>query len=339
MIKTKQALIIAAYTAAIATLTCCRKDSVADSDKATLYATPTQTELDSIYHNWQRRDLQMRDYSVVQQSSILNNKYTVKIVSYRVSGYKEYAALLVPNVDSALPVRMYIGGFGLDVTTNSVKVEMDTSSRRPLFIMAIPALRGQSLELSVNEVVYKTPLSEGVHCDAFDGGADDAIALLNVIEKTEPHADVNRTGVRGGSRGGTVALLAGIRDKRVKRVVGVAGPTDMMELTAQHENDGNYQCQFLNPLRSNTETVTAARNRLIASSPLYFAKYLPLTQMYMGLKDEKVPVSQAYKLRDAVGPVGMPAKFELFTFDRGHEDIATNNVELSERIEVFISGL
>jgi dipeptidyl aminopeptidase/acylaminoacyl peptidase len=64
--------------------------------------------------------------------------------------------------------------------------------------------------------------SGGEHCDGFDGAADDIIAFLNVIEETEDRADVQRTTVRGGSRGATVALLVAERDKRVKGAIGVA---------------------------------------------------------------------------------------------------------------------
>ncbi|WP_218160750.1 alpha/beta hydrolase family protein, partial [Arsenicibacter rosenii] len=192
----------------------------------------------------------------------MNGKFTLKILAYTVAGLSQYGALLVPQGTSHLPVRLLINGFGLGITTNAVSLALDSSLADSPFILAIPALRGQSLALTVNGTLYTSPLSEGDHCDAFDGATDDTIAFLNLIGQTESRADVNRTAVRGGSRGGTVALLAGIRDKRIKRVVGVVCPTDLVTLTAQHEKDPTYRCQFLTTLSTNGAGLAATRNRL-----------------------------------------------------------------------------
>lgn len=321
------------------TLSCNKNDFLPDSDKNVLFAVPSASEIDGVLDDWQKRDLTPTDYQVVQETPLLDNKFKLKIVSFKVSGIKEYGALLVPEGGSLLPVRMLIGGFGYDITTNSFEMVVDNSLAKTPFILAIPALRVQSLSITINGVPYSSPISEGEHCDAFDGATDDALAFLNLIQQTENKADVNRTSIRGGSRGCTVALLAGVRDKRIKRVVGVAGPTDFVTLTAANENDMTYQCQFLDNVKNNPTGLADARKKLIASSPIYFAKNLPLTQLHLGLNDKIVPVAQGYALKETISKLRLDSLFQLFTYSRTHTDIATSNAELNARIEEFLSEL
>ena len=75
--------------------------------------------------------------------------------------------------------------------------------------------------------------SEGDRSDVWDGATDDALALLNVALKITPEADARRIAVFGRSRGGTVALLAAIRDPRIRQVVDWAGPSDLFRLMGQ----------------------------------------------------------------------------------------------------------
>lgn len=325
-------------TAAIFLFASCKKDFLSKSEKAALFAEPTTAELDNILTNWQSRNLTPSDYSVLQQADILSGQYQLKIVSFKLNNIKEYGALIIPTTTTKVPVQLYVVGFALDVFTYGVNLAINVGSGSA-HILAIPAMRGQSLELTINGTVYTSPKSEGAHCDAFDEATDDVLAFLNLVQQTEQYADVNRTGVRGGSRGGTVALLAGIRDGRIKRVVDVAGPTNMFELTAQSEKDPTYQCQFLSSFKNGQATLVETRNKMLASSPIYFAQHLPLAQLHMGLKDKTVPIKQGNDLQEKINALGSAAKFQLFTYDRTHEDIATNNTELAERIEDFFSQL
>jgi cephalosporin-C deacetylase-like acetyl esterase len=321
-------------------LTACRKkDFLQGYDTGALFAKPTDTEISSIIRDWQMRDLTPSSYSVVEQHSVAKGKYILKIISFRLQDIIEYGAIVTPTQAGSFPVKVHVGGFGYQLTTNSVKMVLDTSNTGSLSILAIPALRGQSLQVIINDTTYTTPLSGGRHCDAFDGATDDVLAFLNVIDSIEPKADVTRTAIRGGSRGGTVALLAGIRDTRVKRAVCIVGPADMLTLTAANQNDDTYQCQFLDDLVNKQATITATRQKMIASSPYYFADRLPLIQMHMGTKDKYVPVQQAYDLRDKLANLGQSQKLELFIYDRTHEDIATNNPDMETRIGQFLEHL
>ncbi|MEO5911248.1 MAG: prolyl oligopeptidase family serine peptidase [Pelobium sp.] len=327
------------FIAIVFTLTSCKKEYISKKDKKSLFALPTDTELDNLFIDWENRNLTPTDYQVVQQENILSGAFMLKIVSFKVNNTKQYGALIIPNTTSIVPVQILVGGFALNNTINSVNLALGNSGSGGSNILAIPALRGQSLAITINGTLYNSPLSEGNHCDAFDKATDDVLAFLNLIQQTETIADVNRTGVRGGSRGGTVAMLTGIRDPRIKRVVGVVSPTNMLELTSQNVNDDTYQCQFLSAYKNGQATLEETRNKMIASSPFYFAQHLPLMQLHLGIKDINVPVKQGYDLEQKIIESGNVAKFQSFTYDKTHTDIASNNPDLAERIKQFLSQL
>jgi hypothetical protein len=264
-----------------------------------LFADPSQQEINAVLADWNSRDLSPR--YTTEQSIEISDHLTLKMISYNVSGLKEYAAMLIPQSDQKMPVRMYFGGFGYDVTVNSLRLVVEQSSSDKPFIFAVPALPGQSLDIEINETHYTSPISEGEHCDAFDRAVDDGIALLNVIERMEPLADVDRVSVRGGSRGATVALLMGIHYLVQKKY-----------------------------------SVAQARHIMIASSPVFFARMLPDSQMHLATDDTIVPVSQGDELKAKADP----QLFQLFTYPgRDHTNIANENTEMNSRIESFLSNL
>ncbi len=44
-------------------------------------------------------------------------------------------------------------------------------------------------------------------------------------------------------------------------------------------------------------------------------------------------------LQQKITDAGRSSLFQLFTYDKSHTDIATNNPDLSERIETFLEAL
>lgn len=323
-------------TATILISSCNDDDYLESYNREELFARPTQTELDNVYSNWNSRNLNGTDYHVEQEVNVAGTNAVLKIISFRLNGLKEYGALLIPEGKDNLPVRVYVGGFGIDITVNSIKLLADNLSE-DAFIFAFPALRGQSLSITINNAEYNSPTSEGEHCDAFEGASDDVIAFLNVIERTEARANINRTTVRGGSRGATVSLLVAARDKRVKGAIAVAGPVDLLYLTSSMENDRTYQCQFLRDLVNTEKSIEETRLKMISSSPVYFAASLPKTQLHLGQDDTIVPVSQGEELKAAMSEVGNNNLLELFVYSgRSHQNIATDNIELNNRINEFL---
>lgn len=245
---------------------------------------------------------------------------------------------MLPITSTPLPVQLYVSGFGLDIPYSLQDIIVPDSGSLP-FIYILPALRGQSLKMTINDITYTTPVSEGERDDAFDGAADDALATLNAVGITFPEADTSKVMARGGSQGATVVLLMGVRDQRVKRVASVAGPTDLLVSTSRNQNDPTYKFQFLNDLINGTATVAETRAKLIASSPLYFCSQLAGAQVHMGEKDEIVPYWNGQLLFDAMKAAGKQDNIELYIYkDCGHADIATGNVEMGQRIKAFFGA-
>ncbi len=180
------------------------------------------------------------------------------------------------------------------------------------FIYVVPTYRGERLEFQ-----GKTFTSEGDRRDALDGATDDTIALLNVAMQITPEADATRVCAFGRSRGGTVALLTGIRDNRIDCVVNWSGPTDWFHLmdtegwteeetwaealrmrASPTELGGQNVERFLSKAIARKANLAAVRHNMIASSPLYFASLLPLSQNHYGLEDTSVPTVNGYRLID-----------------------------------------
>lgn len=321
-------------------LSSCTKDYLKGYDSEALFKVPSAEELQEVESTWQLRNLAPAGYMEEAVYSITSSGTVLKMVSFEVNGLKEYGALLIPVSNAEMPVRMWIGGFDYDNKINSINIVYDATNADEPFVFAIPALRGQSLSITINGNEYTTPLSEGNHCDAFDGAADDVIAFLNIIEDTIDNADTKRVGVRGGSRGATVAMLVAERDQRVKLTVSVAGPVNMLEMTSKSENDLTYQCQFLEGLINGTATFTETRQKLIASSPFFFSGNLSPVQLHLATDDMIVPLSEGTKLMERMSSSAEGGPLELYIYDgRDHANIATDNPEMEKRIHDFFSDL
>lgn len=115
-------------------------------------------------------------------------------------------------------------------------------------------------------------------------------------------------------------------------------PEYFLLFTSGKENDDTYQCQFLNGIKSGTETIAQARHRMIASSPIYFAANLSKTQMHMAADDTIVPVAQGTDMKDKMNILGLSSLFELFIYEgRDHSNIGTDNIPMNQRIDAFLS--
>ena len=323
----------------IPAVSCKKKDPLAGIDKNALFAAPTPEELAAIETAWEKRDLLPRDV-IIEETHAINNKIDLKLISFRLYGHKQYAGVLVPVTSKPLPVRLCADGFALNNPTSYQSIKTSSDAASPPFVYIVPALRGQSLTLKINDVEFKTPVSEGTRNDAFDGATDDAIACLNAVAIAFKEANTSKVMVQGGSRGGTVNLLMAERDKRVKLAVGVAFPADLLTLTASNQNDDTYKFQFLDALIHGSATLEETRIKMIASSPLYFCQHLPKTQIHFGDKDNITPSRQGEMLFNKMKAIGLEAKIELFIYrDRGHSNIGLNNNEMEDRIQKFFQQL
>lgn len=309
---------------------------------SSVFAKVTPGEISAVESDWAARDLSPHGIKQEYKGKITIGTLTgnVSIVSHLVQGSRHYGAIIVP-MDArpgCCPVIIEARGvsptyYPMDLNgIHSPRMMGDTASR---FIYVIPSFRGEVMKFD-----GKTYISEGDRTDALDGATDDAIALLNVALQTTPEGDAERICAFGHSRGGNVALLAGIRDKRITCVVNWAGPTDWFELmgtggwTEQElwaeglrtrantlETGGQNIERFLLRAIDGTADLKGVRRRMLASSPLYFAGRLPLSQHHYGLDDPSVPSRNGYGLVNELRRNKVPvSRYQAFFYPgQGHD--------------------
>ncbi|GAA3634381.1 alpha/beta hydrolase family protein [Flavivirga jejuensis] len=261
---------------------------------------PSQQEIHETLINLRQKDLLPKDI-VVHDSIILSNMNKLFILSHTVEGNKHYGAVIVPKHSEKLKLPVIIFATGGDGIHTEFDVSQDFNHKAiqfpnylgekldKEFIVVIPSFRGQ--QLIIDGKKYQ---SEGNIGDAFDGATTDALAFLNVVLEIFNTADEHRIAIFGGSRGGTVSLLASARDKRIKKTVVVAAPTDMAALYDLYPQQ--FKLLFFNYLLNGKISEIQARKRFIASSPIYFTKELSFVQLHHDENDPFVPVSFAGNL-------------------------------------------
>lgn len=178
---------------------------------------PSPQETKTILSDLRKQDLSPREV-VIHDSILLSNSNRLYILSHKIEGLTHYGAVIIPPKSSKkkLPVIVFAtGGDGMhkqfDITQdfNHPAVQFPGFLGEGLddkFIIVIPSFRGQQLIIGDNK--YQ---SDGNVSDAFGGATTDALAFLNVTLKTFQQANESQISIYGGSRGGTVALLASSR--------------------------------------------------------------------------------------------------------------------------------
>ena len=308
-----------------------------------LFKPATDSEIHTVRRMWSDRDLSAVEVNEVTRAALRFGTVDVivRIVSHRVHGFLHYGAILVPAhaPKGSCAVVVEAKGvswdyFPLDVNAglNSLVILGPDLSHT---VVIAPSFRGEKLILNGQEFV-----SEGDRTDNWDGATDDALALMNVALQTTPEADSTRIYTFGRSRGGSVAMLVAIRDKRIKGVVEWAGPTDWFALMSEegwtqqelveeglrihakpYETAGQFIERFLLKAVDGSWDLTTTRLKMIASSPLYFASSLPALQLHHGVEDFNVPVANARALVEALTRQGRGNKrLESFLYEGfGHD--------------------
>jgi hypothetical protein len=291
-----------------------------------LFALPTKEEVEAVKVMWSRRDLSPKDVHIVATDTLMlgYTRFEVHIVAHRVHGSLHYGAALIPEGAGRvrLPVVMELKGVSPSFFPMNLNTGLYTHrflcEKTDQFIYIVPSFRGE--RLIVNGKEY---LSEGDKSDSWDGASDDALAFLNAALAVTPEADDRRIAAFGKSRGGTLALLAGIRDKRINTVIDWAGPADWFRSMDEygwteketteaglHQQSDNYGVGgqtidwALKKSIRGEEGLKEARLRLIASSPLYFAEQLPYTQLHYGAEDLMVPLINGKRIAERLAKGG-----------------------------------
>ncbi len=310
---------------------------------ADLFRAPTAEEIGQVRRRWRDRELSPQQVRLVERSTLQTDQgdFRQLLVSHLVHGELHHAAVLVPAdaTPGCCPVILDVRGISWDYRSRRVTPGLMTllvlREEASRFVLAIPGLRGEKLELD-----GEAYLSEGDRTDGWDGAADDTIALLSVVLEIVPEADPERACAFGLSRGASVALLAASRDPRLDCVAAWAGPSDWFGMMgtggwtleeqvsdALHDQwrpgeGSGSAAQFVEwhlrgPIERGRPSLAEVRLRVTASSPLYFVDTLPPTDLHYGVEDGGVPVVNGFALRDRLSELGRSAPDYQVTFHEG----------------------
>jgi hypothetical protein len=285
---------------------------------AALFQPPARTEIESVRADWARRDLSAKGVRELFRRVVDVNgtRMTARLVEHTVHGERHVGAILVPEGAKPGCCPVVLEAKGVSPSFFPLRVPEGLSLPEALgpdlkrVVYAIPGFRGEVVWVGGDSLI-----SDGDRSDAWDGATDDLLSLLSVVAATIPEADTARVCTFGRSRGGSVALLAAARDRRVDCVVSWAAPTDWFELMGLQgwtqrelvedglrrqaepgEPGGQFINYFLRPAIDSGASLAAIRRHLIASSPLYAASGLPAAQAHYGLEDPIVPIRNGYAL-------------------------------------------
>jgi hypothetical protein len=280
-------------------------------DRELLFRKADSTELQSILTDWNSFDLDSDSSELITSSLLTGRK--LDVFAHYAEGHKHYGAVIFPrNYDPTQTYSLTVFAAGLDQTSPSVNVNHPViktlSSGLPDHFIAIPSYRGQSL------VVGGDPYcSDGFFGDAYDGATDDALRFMYLcLQLFEGSINLEKLNIFGGSRGGLVALLAGIRYPGFNLVIDQTGPTFFLSKKVYNRYGLQYKYQFL----SKAGTIESIRKKMIASSPAYFvSKIKSKLLLIYGKHDNTVPFENADSLTTNMRP---GQDYELWAVDGGH---------------------
>jgi len=285
-----------------------------------LFAPPSALELESVRKSWADFDASSTQLIIEQVVTLKERK--IQIISHVAEDRKHYGAIVLPlNYDSTQVYPMMIWAEGLSQDNPLVDVSgygLGFSRQLPNYFVLIPSFRGQSLK--VNDNIY---CSDGFFGDAYDGATDDVLRFMQVsFDLYDSSIDHERLAIYGGSRGGTVALLTGIRYPEIGKVVSQSGPVQFHNRQCYDIYGFQFRYQFLNQELS----LDQIRQKLIKCSPIYFIDYYKNDLFILhGKHDPIVPIWNAESIIDIRGNGN---KLQFLITEGGHSVSAAREVAL-----------
>lgn len=314
-----------------------------------LFAPATRTEIDRISSDWAARDVSVADVRVElsETLSLSGTPTDLRIISHVVGGARHYGAIVVPQgaAEKSLHVAAYLHGGDGGVSVGDLQfVGTGLGELRDSFVYVVPSYRSEPLRHG-----DRSWLSEGASSH-WDYDVDDAMALVSVAFETTPEARPGSYSIIGGSRGAGVALLAGVRDDRVERLVAFFGPTDFFDdwvrdivreaalrMPRSLPGVAHLDTTIVQPFIRGETTHAEARLELVRRSSVLYAADLPAVQLHHGTLDLVVSVSQAESLIRAMEGLGRgPPDFEAYIYEDGGHDFVTLQRAVARAAE-FIS--
>ena len=286
-----------------------RWDSVVDLAE---HADRVRLDVKRIASDWNSRRPKARGLDVVAVDSVSNPAGRTALVRCSVDGIEQGGLVWIPKRVGKLPVVLFghpdDKGVGAETHLRLLAFLMDSLYAKT--IVVAPAFRGETARLGSDSVV-----SDTTSRSPWDRDVDDGIALLDaVLASNHKIADASNIGAVGYSRGAGVALLTALRDRRIRCVYEIAGPTDFfarslqtlaMYLFAGAQLDlpgvNNINREHLQPFLRGAISADSLRRVLLSKSParLALSGLLPSTTAMHGAEDATVSNDQSEALKAA----------------------------------------
>lgn len=315
-------------------------------DLDALFAPPTEAERQEILADWATREPQVAGIreEAALEVTLGGEPGTLRIVSHLVDGHRHVGGVMAPDgaPPGSLPVLVYAhGGDGGTSASELRLIALAMDDLADDVVLVAPAFRSEPFGFEGEELVA------GGEPSPWDRDVDDVLALIRVAGEMTPAADTTRVGVLGFSRGGGVALLMGIRDPLVDRVVAFFGPTDFFSPWVRDVTEEALRGtlrdlpglrfldrEFIQPLKDGALSIADVRPEMVRRSAVLFAPRLPALQLHHGLDDEIVPVEQAERLMAVMQELDRPAdEFQAFLYEGGRHDPFTLSGSIPRAVE------
>ena len=298
-----------------------------------LFVPAADAEIAAVRADWASRDTSPAGVTVeLAEAYGADSTATLRVVSHMVGEVRHYGAILVPDSAAAgsLPILMYLHGGDNGVDLDELNImRFVLGELRDSFVYVVPSFRSESLSYGDQEWVSTGP---GGH---WDYDVDDALGLLSAALDLTPQARARGVTAIGVSRGGGVALLAGIRDERIENIVPFFGPTnffdDWVRDIVREAVQGfprdlpgvvHLDSTIVEPYLRGQIGVAEARLEMVRRSSVLFAEDLPAVQLHHGDVDESVSISQAHSMIQAMEALGRePPEFEAFIYEGAGHDL------------------
>jgi hypothetical protein len=277
---------------------------------------PTLDELSEIIVEWQHKDFTPSDVLEVYKEEMLNGD-SIKVISHLVNGLLHYGAIRIPkglDIQTA-PILLELegGGTGLDVSKTSTLTSGKCKQERNNYISILPSYRGNLIR--GKNFCFR---SQGYAGDAWLGAAEDAISFLEAVKSLYRKSDSVKVLAQGISRGATVALIIGSLTDKIDFIIVNSTHTKFLDrhVIANERVGGSFSRAFYTPKASGNQI----RKRIIASSPYYFAEYLPPFELHQGTEDKLTTVWHARALEKRLEEIKKDTStYKFFIYEgKGH---------------------
>lgn len=259
-----------------------------------LFARVDSNELEEVWNEWQSFDAYSTSSNLLTSLIYYQNR-TLDVWQHTAEENIHYGVVILPNpYDTLNTYPLLLWANGLDQRNPLISMDESGFFQRltqffPGHIIVIPSYRGQVIEVGGEHYC-----SDGFFGDAYDGATDDALRLLTLVKSIYP-VDESKISTFGISRGGTVALLSGIRDSSIRSIVSQSGPSLFHNQLPYEMYGFQFKYQFL----SRGSSIREIRKKLMRCSPAYFINRYPRYLLLVhGKNDPIVPFEQALLVQE-----------------------------------------